>query len=352
MNNIKSKKATPCSKNIITSIIAPVLVLIVAVTVGLIAGFNKGLDFKGGVIASVNSQAYNLTDEKEYSAFKNKVDAVLNENSVEGYIYSVEKDSTTYDDVLVVKIDISGYKGNKLALVNSLKSDLIAEFYSDVELNQIEYRNLVSVSIFSSVVDMWHLISTILACLVSLLLICLYVGFRVDFHTAVLCLLSAPISIALTFSLIMLTRVKLYQSILAIIPMITICASMLTFIFAKKVRKLLKTDAYVRKSNYILADDSVNAFKTGLIKFFAVLLFALILVALLNISNPVLFFALSIAEALIATIYTSLYIIPALFGLTFVRKVKQEKAIKEHKNEKLVEAEVLKETDLDNLVSN
>lgn len=352
MNNLKTKKATPCSKNIITSIIAPALVFVVALIVGFFAGFSKGLDFKGGVLVSINAQSYNLTDEKEYATFKNKVDLVLNENNVEGYIYSVEKDSITYDDVLVVKIDVSSYKGNKTALVETLKNDIISEFYSDVELNQIELRNLVSVSTFKDVVDMWSLISTILASLVALLLVCIYVGFRVDFHTSILCLLSAPIAIALSFSLIMLTRVKLYQTVLSVIPMITILASILTFVFAKKTNKLLKSGAYVRKSNYVLADDAVETFKNGLIKFAIILLAGLALVGILNIANPVLFFALSIIEALIATVYTVLFIIPALFGLTFVRKVKREKVKKEQKEDKLVEADVLKETDLDNLVSN
>ena len=51
--------------------------------------------------------------------------------------------------------------------------------------------------------------------------------------------------------------------------------------------------------------------------------------------------------------YSNLFVLPGLFSKTFVRKQRKAKKQKQIKNDKkLTEEEVMKETDLDNLVSN
>ena len=71
-----------------------------AIILAICVGFNKGMDFKGGIIVSVMAEEQNLEEEKEYSTFKYRLDEVLEENGVKGSIYLLEKDSVSYNDVL------------------------------------------------------------------------------------------------------------------------------------------------------------------------------------------------------------------------------------------------------------
>ncbi len=355
MSNLKSRKVNSKanSKNILTSLVVPALVAVVAIILAIVLGFNQGLDFKGGLLVSVTAETQNLQEEIEYNTFKDSVDSVLEANGVKGSVYLVEENAVTYQDVLVVKIDYSASEQDTSAIVEAIKSGLVSEFYSSLSSQEIELRNLVQVSTFGSVVDAWNIVSTILASLVALLIICVYIGFRSDVHTAMLSLLSAVISNLLAVSLIVITRVQTYQMMLAVVPFVAVLSAMLTFMFVKKAKSILKeNDNFVRKSNYALADEAIKRTKKKTLLFVGLFACTLLLVALVNLANPILFLGFALVEAIIATTYTSLYIMPALFGLTYVRKVKREKTKKIEKQEKLEEADVLKETDLNNLVSN
>ena len=79
---------------------------------------------------------------------------------------------------------------------------------------------------------------------------------------------------------------------------------------------------------------------------------AIVLFSLTNITNNVLDFGLALLMSLVAIMYTYLFVCPPVFALTFVRKIKKERQKEKVEEAKLNEAEVLKETDLDNLVSN
>ncbi|MBQ8762151.1 MAG: hypothetical protein IJZ26_02400 [Clostridia bacterium] len=354
MNSLKNKLSnvkTNFSKNIVTSVIVPAVLVVLCVILAITLGFNKGIDFGGGILVSVKTES-NLENAKEYSDFTKEVNEVLKENKVNASVYLVEKDSVTYDSVLVVKIDYNTKNAKTEELVESLKSDLVSAFYSTESAEQIELRHLVEVSTFGSSVASGQVVSAILATFVAVLLICVYVGFRQGMHSAVLTLLSSFISCVLAVAVIVIARIKINAPTLALMPLTAIISSLATFMFIAKTKKLLKTSKYERQNNYVLANDAVkeNLYST-IVVLGLVALLALIL-GLLNISNSVVFLSFGIIACLIAIAYTNMFIIPAIFGLTFVRKVKREKTKKAKQTQNLSEEEVLKETDLDNLTSN
>lgn len=347
------RKQINFSKNFVLSIIVPLAVTLLAVVMFFAFGINKGMDFKGGVIASVVAEGVNLEDDKQYQTFKDAVDVILNENGVNGYIYMTEKDANTYEDILVVKIDISASGAKTSKIVNAIKSDLISEFYSDVSEDEIELRNLVNVATFGQSANIANLVAVALATLVSLIAVCVYLGFRSDIHTAMYAILAGGISNILTIALILITRVKMNLVDFTVVPVVAILSAVLTFTFVKKAKETLKSsEKYERKNNFILANDVISNNIGKTTKVFAAVGASLVLLALVNISNPVLFFAISLLEGLVASLYTTLFIIPAIFGITYVRRIKKEKAKKLQQVSKLSETEVLKETDLDKLTSN
>lgn len=349
MNNKASRKIR--SKNIITSLVVPALLVVFAVVLGVFCGFNQGINLRGGILVSVVAENYDLQSGEEYSEFVGEVNSVLSENKVSAVSYQLQKDNASFNDVLVVKIDYQNDDADDV--VNAIQSGLVSKFYSGLTAEEIDLRNLVVVSTFGSSFDAWTLVYTALATLVALLLICVYVGFRSGLYTSVITLLGGIIANALAVSLLIITRVQTGLETVAIVPVVTILASMLSYVFVNKAKNILKnSDKFDRKSNYALADETTEMLLDKQVKVLGAFAAAVLLVGLININNPVIFFAIAVVEAIIASLYTSMFVIPAIFGLTFVRKIKKEKTKKVEKQEKLDEVEVLKETDLDNLTSN
>lgn len=354
MNSLKNKIQnlnTNFSKNVVANVVVPLAIVILSIALAIFVGFNKGIDFNGGILVSVKTEQ-NLEDSKEYATFKNKVSDILNDNKVAGSVFLVEKDSATYNSVLVVKINYNTNNEKTSELVNSLKSDLVAKFYSSETEEQIDLRHLVDVSTFGESVPNSQIISTILATLVSVLVICLYIGFRQGIHSAVLTILSSFISCVLAMSLFIISRVQINEPALAFIPLTALLSAIATYLFIAKTNKLLKTGNYERKSNYDLTNDAVKENLYCSLKIFGFATLFSLVFALINATNSVVFLGLGIIALLIAVAYTNLFIIPFIFALSFVRKVKKEKAKQEKQEAKLDETEVLTETDLNNLTSN
>lgn len=339
------------SKNIITSLIIPVAVCIVAVVLAIFVGFNKGIDFNGGILVSVVAENHNLEDSADYTAFTNEINTILNNNGVNGAVYMVETDSVTYNNVLVVKINYNGSESAKI--VEALKSDIVSKFYSEVSESEIELRNLVNVSTFGSSVVGWKIMATILATVIVVIALSVYVALRtMSLHNAILTLCSSAISSVLAVALTIITRIQINAYSLAILPFVSILSSIVTFMYLTKTSEVLKQGNFDRKQNSVLANEAVKASinKFAFISASAVIVF--LAVALINLANPVVHLGLLALVAVVAVAYVNIFVIPAIFALTFVRRVKKEKTKKEQKQEKLEEQEVLKETDLDNLVSN
>lgn len=355
MNKLKAKFANikfGFAKNIITSIIVPSAIALFALIIGIIFCFNKGIDFNGGIIVSVVAEDYNLEESKEYNEFTNQVNTILNNNGVKGSVYLTEKHSNYQNDVLVVKIEFNGTEQEASTIIEGIKSGLISKFYVGEE-DSVKNNHLVEVSTFGASVDSYKIVATILATLVAVIVLCVYVGLRTfELHTSVMALLSSVISCVLATSLIVLTRIQINAYSLSLIPLVSIISAIATFMYAGKVKELLKTGNYERKKNSELAGDAVKQTLTTTLYITIIACVASLIFTFANVTSIVSHFGLSVLVCVIAIAYTNVFIIPALYGLTYVRKVKKEKVKKEQSNQSLNEEEVLKETDLDNLVSN
>lgn len=353
MNKLKNKLKNinfNFAKNIYTSIVVPALILVVALVIGLCFGFNKGMDFNGGIIVSVVTDEYNLEIAEDYGTFKGKVDKILQDNGVSGSVYLTEKHSEYQDDILIVKINYTGE--NAESIVDGIKKGLIDKFYAGEEV-LVEQNNLVQVSTFGSSVDNWKIIASILATLVAVIAICVYVGLRtLSMHTPVMAFISALGSSLFATSLVILTRIQVNIFSLAIIPMVAIISMLCAFIYANKTKEILKVGDYERKSNAKLANDSVKSSLHITAYLTIVACIVSLIFTFANVASIVSHLGLMLLVSVIAVAYNYVFVLPAIYALTYVRKVKKEKVKKEHKSEKLEESEVLKETDLDNLVSN
>ena len=354
MNN-KNKSATKKINfaSIITSVFVPALLALVAIFIAIFAGLNKGIDFTGGIKVEVVADTLNLSDANNYSAFKTSVDKVLNNNGVNGTIYQTEYDSVTGKDTLVVKIQYTD-NNNVDSVIAKISSELKTEFFDTVSETEIQNRNLISVEKMGAWVNSYTIVATILASLVGALLIAVYIAIRTGIYSAVLSFVSALASNAFSWILLLITRIQVSETTFLLIPLVTISSMLTTFIFVKKANNELKlAEKYKTKQNSVLANDTINKYLKPCIFVCGFALVAFMAFALANMFNPVvLHLGLALFVSVVALFYTSLFIIPAIFAITFIRKVKKEKVKQVKEQKSMTEEDLYKETDLNNLVSN
>lgn len=341
------------NKNFKYFLIFPCAITIMAIVFVCVFGFNKGVDFRGGIQVSVMAENVKFDNSEEFNTFKTKFDEVLTNNDIKASVYIKEVDADTYNNVLVAKIDYT--KEDADTLVETLKSDFISVFYSDRSLSEIDNLNLVEVEKFDGFVTSWQIVAGILASLIMALAVAIYLFLRVGLHSAVFGVAFAIINNIITFAFLIVSRIRINAYTISVIPFITIFTLVLTFLFERRAKKLLKSsEKYEKASNLELACDSIKYnYKRNLLIVYAMLVLSLGF-TICNIGNELSFLGLAILVAIGIIIYNFLFIMPSLFAITYVRRIGKSKvtAVKNEVNDKLTEDEVLKETDLDNLVSN
>ncbi|MBE7074494.1 MAG: hypothetical protein E7376_00720 [Clostridiales bacterium] len=342
------------SKNFFKALIVPVVSIILALIFAFTFGFNKDLDFTGGVVVSVVAGTdVNLYQTETYNNFKQEIDEVLSENNINGKIYTVElNDKQEY--TMVVKFGFSGSQTQQESLLESLKLDLVEKFYSETPTQDIENNNYVLVETFGSCIADGVILTTALATLVGVVLMCAYIALRMGINAGILTFVSALLNNILTVSLIMITRIPLTYATVAVVPFVSIISIISSFIYLRKNKELLSTtERYAKQSNESLANDTVKQTSFNQILLCVVATVASLILGLFNINNSILFLSLAFVVAILSVLYTNIMLLPGLFAKTYVRKVKKVKA-KEQKNQekRLTEEQVMQETDLDNLVSN
>ncbi len=351
--NLKNTKYS-FSKGFYKALIAPIVVGILAIVLACTVGFNKGLDYTGGIVVSVVAGTETkLDDKKTYNEFKAEVDDVLKTNDVNGQVYTVEVNEMQ-EYCLVVKFAFNGNQTEKEALINAIKSDLITKFYAQTPAEDIENNNYVLVAEFGSAVDGTVVVTTALATLVCAILMCAYIMARMGVNAGVLSFVSAVFNNAFALALLMVARVQLTYVTFIAIPFVTVISILASFIYLKKAKDMLQsTEKYDRQSNYVLADDVTKAILNKVLVLSGVSAFGVLTIGVFNVLNSILFVCLALFTCIACMLYSNVLLLPGLFAKTYVRKIRKAKKQKEEKQEpKLTQEEVMQETDLDNLVSN
>ena len=341
------------NKKFVISLIIPCVIALVAIIFAAVFGFNKGMDFKGGIQVSVMAQNVKFESNEEYNEFKAEFDEVLKNNDLSASVYIKELDAETYNNVLVAKIDYSNDDAD--ILVQKLKDDYISVFYSDRDISEIDNLNLVEVEVFNGYVTSWQLVSSVLASLILALAVCLYMFFRMGLHSSFMGVVFAVLNNLIMFAVIMVTRVKTNAYVTGLIPLITILTLIVTFLFERRAKRLLKTtQGYEKKSNLELATDTIK-YNSKRKQVYCYTAFVLTLGFMIcNAGSEVFYLGLALLLGLAVVVYNYVLIMPNIFALTYIRKQNKYRINKKvNQNvDNLTEAEVLKETDLDNLVSN
>ena len=309
------------SGNLFKSLLLPLFIGVIAIILTLTVNFNRGIDFNGGIIVSFDAgQEVNLQDKSVYQEYRGEIESILNENGVSGSVYSIENTS------IVVKVE---YKGNNATtIIKNIKEDLIANYYSDLSAEEIEDRYLVEVNAFGSSITLKTILKTFLATLICILAICIYIGLRYGLHSSIMTLLSSIGSMLFTGALIMVTRLPLNTESLVVIPFVSLLSSMMAFVYARKVKLVANsTDNIQSKSNVNLCNEAVKKVLYGELLVSIIMALGILLIGAFNMGNSVAILCLMLFEAIASSLYINIFVIPSIFALSYVRKVKKEKVV-------------------------
>lgn len=319
------------AKNLFYHLIAPAVIIIVGLIVALCANFNLGMDFNGGTVITVVSQE-DLTINKNYQNFKKDVDSVLKKNNVCGEVYQMVNTSY-YGDAITVK-----FEGGTKELREQLRKDLISQFYS-TESNEDELAIKVKVDSFAKNVSREVILASAIALLSAIVVAFIYISSRYGISAGMISLVIALFDLVVLTGVLAITRVNLNLNILTSYAICMVMSILYSMFYFGKVKDNLKLEIYAKTSNNELANISVkdsmklNALFTAIMLIFTFFMGILPTYQVRGMSLPILF-------GIFISLYSSMFITPGLWNLTYVRK---------DKSKKKQETVVVEETNLESL---
>lgn len=322
-NKIENSKINFASK-FFKGILISTLIVVIALVFGLCFGPNKTLDYKGGIIVSVVADTQtNLNEKDEYKAFKKELDEVLNENNINGKVYTVEINEQE-EYTLVVKAENNFKKSELSEKLLEVKNEIVLKFGLNAE--DVENNNLVIVDTFGSSVPSKLWLSIALSTLIAIVIGAIYIFTRAGLFAGVTSVIYSLFNIVIYSAITIATRVPMSYASIYIFPAIAILSLITSFLFAKKVSVLLKeSEKYEKESNDVLVNDAIKSnLYPQVVYSLGLCIFALV-IGLANITNSVLFLALELFIAVATVFLTNLFILPGFYAKNYVRKVKKNR---------------------------
>lgn len=337
-------------KNMKWFLIAPAVIILVAIILLCTVGFKSGIDFTGGSVMTVytnsenvieGAEQYDANNAEDYRQIQDKIDAVLEANGLSASSYQISSMDVAEFDVyggqaVVVKYqNAEGATSQEIIQTNNaIHEQLLQAFGYDAVVdgeNAIENTGTITPTAGAELIY-----TAIIAVVVAMVLVLIYLGFRFDFTTAFACILALFHDIFITTAFALIFRITINPAfIIAIIAVM--CFSIFnSVLLMDRIRDNQKSGVYDNQPNEVLVNDSVRQTMPRNV-FIAVTAFVVVaLVAVIAVTD-VRDFALPIAIGVLASFYSSVFITPSLWALAHnPKKRKKLKAQKDKEKDKVV----------------
>ena len=321
------------SKNLYFQLMLPLFIIILGLILVLCCNFNLGYDFKGGSVATVVVEN-DLSQGNNYKEAKDRLDKVLKENNINGDIY--QKVSTSYyGDAITVKF-------SKLSddLKVQLRQDLINEFYPTLE-DADDLEIFVKVENFGANVSLDTILSTALAIIVMIVAVFVYISARYGLSAGFVSMLVSILDAVVLLALLGITRVSIEVGALTSFAFVSLYSLISSLTFISCAQSNISKEKFQKESKYIIANVSV---KEVLVKYilFAIILLVISLLMGVVPTHMVRSSSLPIMMGVLVVLYSSIYVVPGLWSLTYIRK----KNTKTKQDQTVVVEEKLSEEDI------
>ncbi len=311
-------------------IIAPVAIMLVALIVLCCIGFNKGIEFTGGTMVNV-FVGEELEQNQVFENSKQKIDQVLNQNGLKASIYQIN----TTDVGLCLSVRYQDKTGITEAEMEELNTKVTNELFTafGYDKENVEQKNYVlgSQRIDASV-GSELLVNSLTAILIASVLIGIYMLFRFGVTSSLSAFLCVEHDILIAISSVIIFRLELSSSIVSVLVAVLALSFFNNIQLFSTIKQNLKEEAL---NNKFVANNSIkqSSYRIILVTSFAIIGFlALSLFGIkfaLTLSLPVL-------VGILANLYSTLFLAPALWAFAYVPKKRKVKEVYKNKENGVV----------------
>ena len=331
-------------------VIAPAVIIIAAIVLLCTVGFNAGFDFTGGTQITIfsnndstfvgeNIKAYNLEKGEEYTAFVDKINGVLKEQKVA---------SISYQKTIVTVEELGIYDGHAVVLkIQNLGKDNVADLTAaladtlgyDDATNVAKAEEAVIANSVSPIISQYTLNLVITALVSALAIVFVYLAIRLGISAAMSVVFGVAHDVLamLCFALIFRIQVELaFLAAAVVLMMFSVINNIFLFNSIKNNAtngKFEDNGKYSRASNRDVANYSIKETLSRQTVFACIAIVAtclLTVVASAGVRAAMFPFLLGV----LASIYSSIFILPVLWAISYVpskkKKVKEDKKADEY----------------------
>ena len=295
---------------------AAIIMLALALVMFVALGLNKGFDFTGGTIVTVNAKEYTqaVASEKINSAFPGQQNLKISSMSV----------GTTNDEkVFTIKYQVWGEVDKvNIAVEEALFEQFGYDKQDAVQQNFITMTTNVQPAYNNSV-----LTYALLGVVVALLALAFYMWLRHGLATAITLVASVALDVLMALAIMVIFRIEMSANIGYAISAVAGVSAIFNTLMLYRLRANALLEENKKKSNAEVAEITANqSFKNSVIFLgaFAVMLLVFAIIAFGSAGSAVLMVALSLASVFV----TTQFVCPNLWQMVFVRKVRQKRTEK------------------------
>lgn len=305
-------------------VIAPIIILLVGIILLTTVGFSKGIDFAGGQTFKVyvnneqkldGAESYDLSDKKDFDEVYKKITIVLADNDAKLVSYQTSKVNIEEYDVYSGQAIQVTYQGN--AESDAIRSQIVDAF------GYANYTNAISsIDEVPPVSSYNWTIGLIAGIMFGLIAAIVYMSIRFSTSAILVVFIQMALDLFLTLGLLLICRVTINLTV-GIVLLTSFMLSLInSFVFYNKIKENKKSGNYNDAKNAELANITTKqiTFKKSI--FYIALIVVSLLLVILSV-DAVRAVAGGIMLALIASFYTSTFLLPAFW--TIADKPKKEK---------------------------
>lgn len=270
--------------------------LLTAIVITCIFGFNIGQDFKGYIEVKVSIGQYStLADDYEKEA-TNEVLEVLKDNGAK--IITTNIEGSDFTSILVVEIkNVSKEHSENLAFANKMK-EVLENHYNDE-------MYVISSSVYSRVMTDINIIRITYSILISVIILMIYTIIRTRLLNSICIMATSICSIVVLLSVLTLTRVQLNLNVLGIVVLTFVLSTVLSLL---KTTKILNARRKDERYQPLTLDDVEEITFTDLRTIFMALIIVANIVLVIFGSSIVKGYALTVIFAVISVWLTDTFV--------------------------------------------
>ncbi len=283
----------------------PTVIILAGLVLMLVIGMNVGIDFEGGAITSVYFREDLSTEE--YNANLEKITNIVKDNGLT--VSYTQNSSDETGTVILVRYTNVGDENVMNVKNEAVKAALIAEYqelYDDSSDN-------ITMEAIGSTASRDLLLRSVIAIVAAAIVMLIYIGFRFDWLSGLSAVITLIVNVLIMIALTTIFRIQINTSFIAAVITIIGYSINATIVIFDRIRENIKKSEQSDKFNPAeIANVAIReSFTRTVYSTFTTLatITVLAIIAVPTIKE----FALPIIFGLVAGIYSSICVAPALW---------------------------------------